>query len=49
MKKQILNKLSKEGREAIIKLEARLAEIQLEKEAINNMLKQLEKHEAFLK
>ena len=47
-KETILNKLSKEGREAIIKLEARLAEIQPEKEAIDNMLRQLEKHEAFI-
>ena len=49
MKQSTLNKLSKESREAILKLEARIKEIELEKVKIDKMLKELDKNEAFIK
>jgi hypothetical protein len=39
---KILNKMSKEGREQVIKLEARLAEIQIEKAELDMIEKQLD-------
>ena len=43
MKAEILNKLSREAREEIIRIEARLNEIQIEKTEIDNMLINLDK------
>lgn len=49
MKQKTLNKLSKKDRETVIKIEARIAELESHKTKIDSIIKELENLEEFIK
>lgn len=48
MKQETLNKLSKEDRETVIRIEARIAELEIQRAEIDSIIKELENLEGLL-